>query len=152
VLRRHRHDQRRGAALVEAALVYPVLWLLIIGVIVGGLGVVRHNQVALLAREGSRYASVRGAGYAKPLSEGGTGSTAATTTTIQDYVRGKAAGLDTTQVTVTTTWNTSNALTHTSGSSTIQNTVSVTVSYPWIPEAYFGGVTLTSTSVTTMSY
>jgi hypothetical protein len=34
----------------------------------------------------------------------------------------------------------------------VRNTVSVTVSYPWIPEAFLGGVALTSTSVMPMSY
>src|SRR5262249_61481133 len=117
MLRRHRHDQRRGAALVEAAIVYPVLWLLLIGMIVGGLGVFRYNQVASLAREGSRYASVRGAQYATE-----TGQPAATdgpTGTISTYVKDKAAGLDTESLTVTTTWNTSNGLTPTSGPPTV---------------------------------
>ena len=148
MLRRHRHDQRRGAALVEAALVYPVLCLLIIGVIVVGLGVVRHNQVALLAREGSRYACVRGTQYATD-----TGNAAATT---DDHTRlrqgqGRRPEHDAGDSHDHLEHEQRN-LTHTSGSSTIKNTVSVTVSYLWIPEAYFGGVTLTSTSVMTMSY
>src|SRR5262245_3304026 len=147
MLRRHSQYQRRGAILVEAAIVYPVLFLLIIGMVVGGLGVFRYNRVASLAREGARYASVRGAQFATD-----TGNAAATTTAVENHVKSMAAGLDTNSLTVTTTWNTSNALTHTSGSSTVQNTVSVTVSYPWVPEAFCGGVTLTSTSVMTMSY
>jgi Flp pilus assembly protein TadG len=147
MLRHHRPCQRRGATLVQAALVYPVLLLLINGTIIVGLGVFRYNQMALLARQGSRYACVHGAQYAAE-----TGNAAATTTDISNYVKGKAAGLDTSALTVTTTWNTSNALTYTSSGSTIRNTVSVTVSYSWVPEAYFGGVTLTSTSVMVMSY
>ena len=147
MLRRHSPRHRRGATLVEAALVYPTVFLLIIGGIVLGLGVSRAQQMASLAREGARWACVHGAQFATD-----TGNAAATTTTIQDYVRGKAAGMDTNSVTVTPTWTTTNALTHTSGSSTIKNTVSVTVSYPWVPQAYFGGMTLSSTSVMTMSY
>jgi Flp pilus assembly protein TadG len=149
MLRRHSPRHRRGATLVEAALVYPTVFMLILGAIVAGLGVSRAQQMALLAREGARYASVRGAQFATD-----TGNAAATSTAIQTYVRGKAAGMNTGSLTVTTTWNTSNSLTHTSGSppSTIKNTVSVTVSYPWVPEAYFGGVTLSSTSVMTMAY
>jgi Flp pilus assembly protein TadG len=147
MLRRHSQCQRRAAVLVEAALVYPVLFLLIIGTVVVGLGVFRYNQVANLAREGARYACVRGTQYAAD-----TGNAAATTTTISDYVKGMAAGLDTNSLRVETSWSTSNAPTTTSGSSTTKNTVTVTVSYPWVPEAYFGGVTLTSSSVMTMSY
>src|SRR5262245_24248279 len=148
MLRRHSQYQRRGAILVEAAIVYPVLFLLIIGMVVGGLGVFRYNRVASLAREGARYASVRGAQFATD-----TGNAAASTTDVENYVKSMAAGLDAASVTVTTTWAAGNQnLTYTSGSSTVQNTVSVTVSYPWVPEAFFGGVTLTSTSVMTMSY
>jgi Flp pilus assembly protein TadG len=149
MFRRHRPCRRRGANLVEAAIVYPVVLLLLLGVIVVGLGMFRYNQVAELAREGARWASVRGAQYSSD-----TGNAAATSTEVGNYVKGLAAGLDPNSLTVTTTWNTSNALTHTSGNLTIKNTVSVTVSYPWIPEAFFGGATLTmqSTSVMTMNY
>jgi hypothetical protein len=34
----------------------------------------------------------------------------------------------------------------------IQNTVTVTLTYTWVPEAFLGGVTLSSTSVMPMSY
>ena len=34
----------------------------------------------------------------------------------------------------------------------IQNTVSVTVTYQWVPEAFLGGMTLSSTSECPMSY
>jgi Flp pilus assembly protein TadG len=147
MIRRQNRCQRPGTSLVEAPIVYSVVLLLTIGTIVVGLGVFRYNQVASLAREGARYASVRGAQYASE-----TGNAAATSTDISNYVKGKAAGLDTTKMTVTTTWNTSNALTDSSTGK--KNTVSVTVRYDWSPEAYFGGVTLhlQSTSVMTMSY
>src|SRR5258708_5663079 len=106
MIRRHTHSQRRGAALVEAAIVYPVLWLLLIGVVVVGLGVFRYNQVASLAREGSRYACVRCAQYKTD-----TGNTDfATTDTVSTYVKGKAAGLDTNSLTVTTVLPLNNAL------------------------------------------
>ena len=64
MLRRANSQKRRGATLVEAAIVYSVLFQLLIGMIVGGLGVFRYQQVASLAREGARYASVRGTQYA----------------------------------------------------------------------------------------
>ena len=52
--------RRRGAAAVEFAAVAPVLILLLFGTVVGGLGIFRYHQVATLAREAARYASVRG--------------------------------------------------------------------------------------------
>lgn len=164
MLRSHSPRRRRGATLVEAALVYPTALMLLVGVIVVGLGVFRVEMIGSLAREGARYASVRGAQFATD-----TGNAAATNAppvgqttpqggTIGTYVRSKAAGLDPNALTVTTTWNTSNSLTHstTTGSPpvtvTTQNTVSVTVSYTWVPEAYWGGFTMSSTSVMPMSY
>jgi Flp pilus assembly protein TadG len=142
MLRRHSQYRRQGATLVETALVYPVFLLLTIAVIVVGLGVFRYNQVADLAREGARWASVRGTQYASD-----TGNPAYTSTTVRSYVRGLAAGLDPNSLTVTTSPSAA------PDSSTVgKNTVSVTVSYSWVPEAYFGGVTLTSRSVMTMSY
>lgn len=53
------------------------------------------------------------------------------------------------------TWTTSNAPSHTvttNGVTTqVANTVTVKINYSWVPEAYFGGVTMTSTSVMPMS-
>jgi Flp pilus assembly protein TadG len=142
MFRRHSQCQRRGTSLVEAAIVYPVALLLTIGVIVAGLGVFRYQQVASLAREGARYASVHGTQYATD-----TGNAAYTSTAISTYVMSKAAGLNTSSLTVTTS-----PATAPDSSTPGKNTVSVTVSYPWVPEAYFGGVTLTSTSVMPMCY
>lgn len=51
----------RGTNAVEAAIALPVAFLLILGTCVIGLGVFRYQQVASLAREGARYASVHGA-------------------------------------------------------------------------------------------
>src|SRR5437773_1140032 len=126
MLRRHSQCRRHGATLVEAAIVYPVLCLLLLCGLLLWQRVTLYQQLAMLAREGARYASVRGYAYSVD-----TGSTAATSTSVQTYVRGKApSGFTTSSLTVTTTWNTDNHITHTSGSSTIKNTVSVTVSYP----------------------
>jgi Flp pilus assembly protein TadG len=55
--------RRRGAMTVEAAFVIPVVILLVVGVIVGGVSVYRHQQAAFLAREAARWASVRAGQY-----------------------------------------------------------------------------------------
>jgi Flp pilus assembly protein TadG len=145
MLHRHSRYRRQGATLVEAAIVYPVFLLLTVGVIVVGLGMFRYNQMASLAREGARWASVRGSQYASDT--GNATATSGSSGSIATYVKSLAAGLDTNSLTVTTSWSTSN-----DSSTPGKNAVSVTVSYPWVPEAYFGGVTLTSTSVMTISY
>ena len=55
---------RPGVATVEFAVVSSAALLFVIGLIVGALGVFRYQEVARLAREGARYASVRGDSYA----------------------------------------------------------------------------------------
>lgn len=147
-----RQRPRGGMTAVECSLVYPILFLLLLGLAIGGLGMFRYQEVAALAREGARWASVHGAQFAHD-----TSGTAATPADVYNTaIAPKAAGLDLTQLTYTVTWDTDNHPYHTTivagNVVAVQNTVSVTVTYQWIPEAYLGGVTLTSTSVLPMSY
>jgi hypothetical protein len=126
--------------------------LLLIGMVVAAMGVYRYQQVAALAREGSRYASVHGGMYAKE-----TGNPAATPQDIyNNAIAPNMAGLDPNALSYNVTWNTSNYPYHTTTVNgqlvPVTNTVSVTVTYQWMPEAFFGGVTLSSTSVVPMSY
>lgn len=149
---RSRYHSRTGATTVEFAVVAPVAFLLLLAELVGGLGIYRYNQVAHLAREGSRWASVRGAQYAQD-----TGNTAATAADVYNKViLPQAAGFDPNKLTYSVTWNTSNSQFHTTTVNGVTaktaNTVTVKVTYNWIPEVYLGGVTLSSTSVSTMSY
>jgi len=144
--------RRRAASLVEFALVGPLVLLIVIGLIVGGMGVYRYQQVATMAREGSRWASVHGAQYARE-----TGKPAATADDVYNQeVVPRAAGMDASKLSANVTWNTDNNPYHTVVSNgqvvPVANTVTVTVTYQWIPEAIFGGATLTSTSTTTMAY
>src|SRR5437868_5783349 len=98
-LRSHR-PRRRGITLVEAAIVYPVVLLLTIGLCVVGLGVFRYQQVAAVAREGARWASVRGGQWAAD----GPSRTLTTSDDIRTYaVVPHAAGLDTSANTLTCT-------------------------------------------------
>ena len=143
---------RRGAALVEFAIVAPLTFLLVLGLIIGGLGVFRYQQMAHLSREASRWASVHGAQYAAD-----TGKPAATASDVyQQVIAHYAAALDPSKLSYTVVWNSDNRLYHTQITNNkvtaVANTVTVTVSYQWIPEAYLGGITLASTSVSTMSY
>ncbi len=142
---------RRAAVTLESFFVLPVLFFLLVAIVVGGYGVFRYQEVALLAREGSRWASVHGGQYAAD-----TGNKAATEQDVyNNAVLPFAANLDTTKLKCLVTWNQSN-MPVSAGSNYEQaqgNTVTVTVTYQWFPEWYIvGPITLTSTSTVAMQY
>ena len=56
-------QRRTGASVVEGAFVYPITFLLLLAIMVGGLGIFRFQEVAHLAREAARYASTHGGQY-----------------------------------------------------------------------------------------
>jgi Flp pilus assembly protein TadG len=149
---RLRSRPRGAATTVECAVVYPVTFLFVVGLLVGSMGMFRYQQIATLAREASRYAAVHGTQYAKDAKV-----PAPTPADIfAAAVEAKAVGLDLGKMTYSITYDTNNAPSHmniVSGNVTpYGNTVTVTLNYVWVPEAYLGGITLTSTSQTLMSY
>ena len=148
--------RRPAAALIENAFVLSVLFFLLVGITIGGISIMRYQEVAALAREGARWASVHGGQY-----QAETGKAAATQASIDTYIRSLAVGLDPHQLQPTVvTWNTSNMPTRYNPNSNppgqlIANTVSVTVNYTWSPGLilnWLGTITLTSTSVMPMEY
>jgi Flp pilus assembly protein TadG len=127
-----------------------VVVVLIFSTIVGGLGVFRYQQVAALARQGARYASVHGGQYEKEKNQ-----PAATADDIKaNIVQANATALKPSLITCTVTWNSSNdPLTTTDFDNPVGNTVTVTVTYQWFPEAYLAGpITLTSSSTAQILY
>ncbi len=66
MMRKRNARSRRGVVLAEAAVVYPVFLLFLLGTLVLGLGVFRYGQLSSLAWEGARWASVRGPDYQNP--------------------------------------------------------------------------------------
>ncbi|MCI0358784.1 MAG: pilus assembly protein [Planctomycetaceae bacterium] len=143
--------RRRGVTTVEFAIVCPIAFFLIFATIVGGLGVFRYQQVAGLAREGARWASVHGGLY-----EQETGNPAATPADVYNQaILPRATALDPNHITYSVTWDQNNFplwvdedVAHPTG-----NTVTVTVNYEWFPEMYLiGPYTLTSTSEVQMYY
>ena len=146
--------RRSGAVLVEAAFIYPILFLLILAILMLGLTVFRYQQVTHAACEASRYASVHGATYSEEM-----GMPAATEADIINNVVVPQLGIPANQVTCTVVWNTSNKPTHTvidtSGpqpvTKSVANTVSVTVTYSW-RTGWFGTIPVSSTSVSTIQY
>lgn len=158
MIRVSRMGRRPGTTLVECAVIYPITFLLVLGLIIGGFGVFRYQEVASSAREGARWASVNG-GQCVREANPNTGSPTLTaagdvyTNAIKPQT--DAANLDPTNLTYTVSWADSSQnptyYDYTS-SSWRTNTVTVTVTYQWIPESYLGGITLTSTSVMPISY
>src|SRR5262249_50953127 len=146
-------QRRSGATVVECAFVYPVFFLLVLGLLVGAGGIFRYSQLASLSREAARYASVHGQQYAQEMKV-----PAPTPADIyNNVVLPNATGFDTSQLNYSITYNTDNSPYHTTLDANnnvipIQNTVTVTLTYQWVPEAFLGGITLSSTSVMPMSY
>ena len=86
--------QTAGASAVEFAFVLPVLLALTLGALDGGRALLAINTLEKLAKEGARYASVRGSEYATPANEAA----------IQAYVEGRATGLKVDDVVVSADW------------------------------------------------
>lgn len=148
---RIRPRPRPAATMVEFAVVGTATFVILLGLLIGGLGIFRYQQVARLARDASRWASVHGAQYALD-----TGNPAATPTDVYNQVIApNATALDLGHLNYSVTWNTNNSPYHivtTNGQQTnVANTVTVTITYQWLPEAFLGGITMTSTSVSVMS-
>jgi Flp pilus assembly protein TadG len=153
-----RRDRRPGVTIIEGAIVYPVLLTLLLILIVGAMGIFRYQQVASLARQGARYASVHGYQYSLDNK-----LPAATADDVRNVIVANAVNLDTSAsaLQVSVTWNTDNQQYHTvtvtdangfQNVTPVLNTVSVTVTYYWLPEAFLGGITMTSTSTVQMCY
>jgi Flp pilus assembly protein TadG len=83
-----------GAAMLEFALVGAIFSVMLLGIIEFGLAAWQKNSVAADAREGARYAIVRGA----------TSVRVATPESVSKYVKARTS-LDTAAMSVYTTWN-----------------------------------------------
>jgi Flp pilus assembly protein TadG len=173
--RTHNRRPRRGVTLVEAAIIYPLLFFLLLGLVIGGMGIYRYQEVAALARSAARYASTHGAQFRKDTGQsvgtpgtsaggsnntlwyqasptGASGSDTSWTGDIYDSAaRPQLIALDPNNLTFQVGWP---MVTNPSGT-VVQNkpdnwpgsSVTVTVSYQWLPELYLiGPITLTSTS------
>lgn len=84
----------RGQAMVEFAIVATVTLTLIFGIIQAALALYAYSFVSYAARAGVRYAMVRGTNSGSP----------ATNSSVQTYVQGLAVALNTSSLTVATTW------------------------------------------------
>jgi Flp pilus assembly protein TadG len=165
----NRRDSRRCAATaVEFAAVGAVTFFLILALIIGGMGIFRYQEVAHLAREGSRYASTHGGQYHQDGIDTQTGvPQVASSSDLATYLQTKTVVLDPSALSVNVSWSAPAGYTPNNmprydgtdpnqvppGQVVINNYVTVTVSYAWTPLLYLTGpITLTSTSTVQMSY
>jgi Flp pilus assembly protein TadG len=166
--------RRSGASAVEFAVTVPIVLFLLLATFIGGMGVFRYQEVASMAREAARFASTHGGNYAQENNQAilkGTLPNATKSYIVNSVVLPLAVSMDKSQVTVAINFNTSSGtfdwddtagngmrwpysakiVNGTTYSET--NTVSVTVSYKWVPEGYLSGpITLSATSVMPVSY
>ena len=134
----------QAQALVETALVLPLLLLLIVGLFDVGRAVWLSNTLATAVREGTRYGVVHGALSGSPTGPGSATYTPPDTdTAITAAVRNHAIGVPST-LTVKSTWPDGNA---NRGSRIV-----VSASFPFVPvlsQVFLGGglgITLQSSS------
>ncbi|MBX3425837.1 MAG: pilus assembly protein [Pirellulales bacterium] len=127
--RRTQRRHRRGASVVEFALVAPVFFMLLIGIIEVGRALMIQQVLVNASRVGARQAVVL------------TSSTDAVTSAVADY----ATGIGVAGVATTVTPN--------PGTATAGTPITVTTSVDfsnvsWIPSPWFmGGKTITASSV-----
>jgi Flp pilus assembly protein TadG len=155
------HAGRSGAIIVEGAIVYPVMFLLLFGIIVAGMGVVHYQQVACQAREAARYAAVKGSSWAAATSKTSPTSADIKTNTVVPM----ATAMDQTKLTVQVQWidgvsgnivdwdSSSKSPTTQTASGNVANKVRVTVTYQWFPEfGVAGPITLKSVAEMAMEF
>ncbi len=113
---------RGGQSMVEFAMILLIALTLIFGIMQAALALYAYSFVSYGARCGARFAMVHGSRSSSP----------ATASSVQTYVQSLAFPLDTSSMTVTTTWNPNN---------NPGSTVTVGVTYVFRPLAPFLGTT-----------
>jgi len=138
---------RRGATLVETAVILNVFLVLILGTFDFGLATYRYNTLSQAARQGARQAAVHGELAAPAMSIWGPGTytgTAADGSQQAQAVSPMLAGFALSTVTIRVEWI--------DGGNKIQQHVRYTVSTPYRPivGSLFGGTTYTLSAASTM--
>jgi Flp pilus assembly protein TadG len=132
--------------MVECAIVLPITFLLLIGLVVGGMGIFRYQEVATLAREAARYASTHGYQYRKDAGLAMGTSSDWSSDISNNAIAPNLVSCDSASLSYSVSWpdviNQPGKPDNWPGSK-----VDVTVTYTWIPELYLiGPITLSSTS------
>lgn len=136
-----------GAEIVEFAFAATALFVFFFGVIELGIVLFMQNTAAEVARDTSRWASVRGSDCANPPITDGTCTTGVGTTKAQIEAYAQADLPGASGMTVTPTWYTASG-TATSTDPGAGGSVKVVVSYTFasVPFISSSGLTVTSTS------
>lgn len=142
------HSQR-GTTTVEFAISALVMLMVLFGILECSLLLYSYHTVSNAARQGSRWAMVRG-------SDCVASACPATADSVKSYVLTQVPLLDTSHVSVTTTWSSSSDCTVSSSSGPAGPgcVVAVQVSYPFqlnLPFIPISALTLSSTSQMVMS-
>jgi len=147
-----KRKNRRGATLVEVAIIIPLMVVFVALAIDAVTGVFRYHQVATLSRAGARYAAVHAGQYAAEQ----TSSVVTQDQLKQNVILPQSVGLTSNLLTCTLSWIDGSSYPWTDSTDTgvrKQNRVRVVISYQWQPMFLFGTqLTLTSTSEMTIAY
>jgi len=148
-IRRPRRGDRRGVALVEAALVLTPLLILALGLLDMGVGLFRFHVISEPTRQLARQATVHGQ-YASVLGRWGPSSfsgTASSNSSMAAAVRPFLVGIDPSTVNVSVQWP--------DGSNQIEKAVRVTLTnqfHPLITSWFGGSITLRAVSEMKISH
>lgn len=118
----------RGSALVEFSVCSMLYFMLVFGIVEGSRAIYHYNIIASVARDGTRFAVVRGAGSGRVASE----------SDVQTYVQSRSLGIN---PTVSVTWSPTSKATG--------STVEVVVSHTFttlIPMARVGNINMSATA------
>ena len=127
---------RQGSSIVEAAIVLPIAFLFVIGIIVGGLGVFQYNQLTGLTRECARWASVHGRSWQRS----GGGQRPSAGDLVTEVLEKRSTAIDPKKIECKLEWDPT------------ETVVTVQLRYRWVPDAYFSGGVFSSTAVMFVSY
>jgi Flp pilus assembly protein TadG len=89
-----------GSGLVEYAIVFVIFMTMLLGIADFGRAMYAYHFVSSAARDATRWAAVNGANCAQD----GSCAAAASTASIQNFVKNAPAGIDPTKITVNPTW------------------------------------------------
>jgi hypothetical protein len=137
---------RRAATVLECAIILPVTFFLMFGLVVGAMGVFRYSEVCTLARDAARYGSTHGHQYRVDAGLPIGTFTDWSSDIYNNAIQPNIVALDPSQLSYQVSYpdviNQPGKPDNWPGSQ-----VTVTVSYQWFPEMYLvGPFTLTSTS------
>jgi Flp pilus assembly protein TadG len=141
------HTARRGASLIETAVVLNVFLLLTLGACDLGVAVYRNNTLSQAARQGARQAAVRGALAAPSMTGWGPATYEGTAGDGSDYasaVSPMLVGMTLSNVAIKVEWI--------DGGNAVQQRVRFTVSTPYRPliTSVFSSSTYTLSAASTM--